>query len=645
MIINNKYTMDKIAITFPDGAIKEYDKNITALEIASSISKSLAKKTIAALIGDELKDSYHPITKSDTLELITIDDARALEIIRHDAAHLLAQAVQELYPETGVTIGPAIENGFYYDFVRDKAFTMDDLGKIEKKMHELSQKNITIEKEIWQRDAAIKFFQEKNEKYKAEIISEIPANQEITLYRQGDFIDLCRGPHARSTNFVKHFKLTKISGAYWRGDSNNQMLQRIYGTAWASKEQLEDYLHKLEEAEKRDHRKLGKELELFHIQEEATGSIFWHKQGAMIYKTLTNLISDILLKNGYFEVKTPLLIDRSLWEKSGHWDKFQEHMFIAKSEDRHLALKPMNCPAHIQIFNQGLRSYRDLPFRMSEFGCCHRNEPSGALHGLMRVRSFVQDDAHIFCTEEQITSETKKFTELLLNTYKIFGFEQVKVKFSDRPEKRSGSDEIWDKAEKSLLDAVAETNIKYELNPGEGAFYGPKLEFVLTDAIGRDWQCGTLQVDFVLPKRLGAKYIGQDSKTATPVILHRAIIGSFERFIGILIEHYAGKFPFWLAPTQVVIATVTNKSDAYAEEIYQILQNNNIRSEIDISSDKISYKIRKYSTQKIPFMFIIGEKEKSERSVQIREFGKKDQETLALSEIPNKLREINHIKI
>ena len=632
--------MGDIKITFPDGAVNNYKKNSTAIEIAESISKSLAKKSIVTVIDGQLKDIYTPIEKSVRLELITSDNPQALEVIRHDAAHLMAQAVKELYPETGVTIGPAIENGFYYDFVRDKPFVPEDLVKIEKKMRQLSDSSIPITREVWQRDDAIKFFKEQGEIYKAEIISEIPKGEEVSLYRQGDFIDLCRGPHARSTNFVKHFKLTKISGAYWRGDSKNQMLQRIYGTAWATKEQLDEYLYRLEEAQKRDHRKLGKELELFHIQEEATGSIFWHEKGAMIYKIIQDFLSKVLIKHGYFEVKTPLLIDRSLWEKSGHWDKFHEYMFIAESENRYLALKPMNCPAHIQIFNQQVRSYRDLPLRMAEFGCCHRNEPSGALHGLMRVRSFTQDDAHIFCTEDQITEETKKFSNLLLKIYKIFGFEKVKIKFADRPERRSGSDKIWDKAEKSLLDAIKYTDLEFEHNPGEGAFYGPKIEFVLTDTIGRDWQCGTLQVDFVLPEKLDAKYTDQDGEIKRPVMLHRAILGSFERFIGILIEHYAGRFPVWLAPIQVVVATITSKSDDYAKKVLALLEQNNIRSKLDITAEKIGYKIRKYSHLKTPLIFIIGEEERENNTVQIRTIGKKEQETLALSEITNKFKNI-----
>jgi threonyl-tRNA synthetase len=637
--------MENIEITFLDGNKKLYPKNITGLEVANSISKSLAKKSVIMLLDQKQYDLQTSITKSTTLELITLEDKRALEIIRHDAAHLLAQAVKELYPETQVTIGPAIKDGFYYDFARETPFTPDDLPKIEKKMRQLSEQNIAVTRAAFSRDKAVEFFKKQGEIYKAEIIAEIPQDQVITLYKQGAFIDLCRGPHARSTNFVKHFKLTKIAGAYWRGDSKNEMLQRIYGTAWLSKDDLNDYLDHLEEAAKRDHRKLGKELGLFHIQEEAAGSIFWHKNGTIIYNLIERFLSNILEQEDYFEVKTPLLIDKTLWEKSGHWDKFSENMFIAESEERKLALKPMNCPAHIQIFNQKIRSYKELPLRMSEFGCCHRNEPSGALYGIMRVRSFTQDDAHIFCMEDQITAETKKFSDLLLKTYKIFGFEKVKVKFSDRPEKRAGSEDIWDKAEQSLLAAVKEVGLEYEVNPGEGAFYGPKIEFVLTDAIGRDWQCGTLQVDFVLPERLDAKYMAENGKSATPVMLHRAILGSFERFIGILIEHYSGKFPFWLAPTQIVIATVTNKSDDYAKQVQSLLKKENIRVDLDISSEKISYKIRKYSHLKTPMIFIIGEAEKANQTVQIRRIGTKEQEVLALNEISNKLRGIKDIPI
>jgi threonyl-tRNA synthetase len=636
---------EQILITFPDGNKKSYDLGITPLEIANSISKSLAKKTIAAVVNDKQIDTYIPLKNSANLRFITLDDEgiEVQEIIRHDAAHLMAQAVKELYPEVQVTIGPAIENGFYYDFVREIPFKMEDLQKIEKKMKQLAKQNIEVFREVWQRNEAKKFFLAAGETYKAEIIDSISEDQEITLYRQGSFIDLCRGPHARSTSFIKNFKLTKVSGAYWRGDSKNQMLQRIYGTAFAKKEQLDEYLYRIEEAEKRDHRKLGKELDLFHIQEEATGSVFWHHNGATLYRIIQEFIRKIQNENGYYEVKTPMLIDKLLWEKSGHWSKFQENMFVAQSEGRELALKPMNCPAHIQIYNQKITSYKDLPYRIAEFGSCHRNEPSGALHGLMRLRGFVQDDAHIFCTEEQITAETEKFSNLLLSAYKIFSFSKVKVKFSDRPTKRAGTDEVWDKAEQALRNAIDSVGIPYDLNPGEGAFYGPKLEFVLTDTIGRDWQCGTLQVDFVLPERLDAKYTDNNGTQQRPVMIHRAILGSFERFIGILIEHYGGKFPFWLAPNQVAITTVTNKVDQYAKTVAKHLDQAGIRYIKDISADKIGYKIRKYSNYKIPMIFILGEDEMNNNRVQIRKLGDNNQENLALSEINNRLKEISDI--
>ncbi len=637
--------MAQIEIQFLDGNKKQFSKGITALEIATSISPSLAKKSVICLLDGEEKDIYHKIDKSSKLEFLTIEDDRTLEVIRHDTAHLMAQAVQELYPDTGVAIGPTIKDGFYYDFVRKNPFTPDDLLKIEKKMLHLAKQNIAIKREEWHKDEAINFFTKAGEFKKVEIISELPKNETISLYRQGNFIDLCRGPHARSTNFIKHFKLMKVAGAYWRGDSKNEMLQRIYGTAWNSKQDLEDHLKKIKLAEERDHRKLGKELGLFHIQEEAVGSIFWHEKGTIIYQLIEKFLFQALANNGYFQVKTPLLLDKLLWKKSGHWDKFKENMFIAESENRELALKPMNCPAHIQIFNQKITSYRELPLRMAEFGCCHRNEPSGALHGLMRVRSFVQDDAHIFCEEQQITEETIKFANLLLATYKVFGFEKVSIKFSDRPDKRVGSDAVWDKAENSLKKAVEKTKLPYEINKGEGAFYGPKLEFVLTDAIGRDWQCGTLQVDFVLPERLGAKYTNKQGKITRPVMLHRAILGSFERFIGILIEHFGGKFPFWLSPKQVAIATVTEKVADYAKKIEKELKKIGIRVILDNSADKISYKIRKYSTEKIPMIFILGEQEKEKGTVQIRELAKKEQENICLKEMLVKLEKLNKIPV
>jgi threonyl-tRNA synthetase len=630
--------MSKVELTFLDGSIKEYDAGISAFEVATSISKSLAKSSVVAKLNGEYIDLHDAINSSSKLELVTIESEEALEFIRHDTAHLLAQAVKELYPEAQVTIGPAIANGFYYDFAREKPFTEEDLVVIEKKMHFLSKQNIPIKREVWDRDEAVEFFKSMGESYKAELIASIPAGEKISLYRQGDFIDLCRGPHARSTGSCKNFKLTKVSGAYWRGDSNNQMLQRIYGTAWASKEQLDTHLHNLAEAAKRDHRRLGTELDLFHVQEEAAGSVFWHKNGAILYKIIEDFIAQEIEKQDYFQVKTPILIDRVLWEKSGHWEKFRENMFTVESEDKTLAVKPMNCPAHVQIFNQKVRSYRDLPLRMAEFGCCHRNESSGSLHGIMRVRSFVQDDAHIFCTEDQILSETKAFTELVLEVYKKFGFEKVKIKFSDRPETRAGSDEVWDKAENALKSAIDQIGLEYELNPGEGAFYGPKIEFVLTDVIGRDWQCGTLQVDFVLPKRLDANYISETGDHKKPVMLHRAILGSFERFIGILIEQYGGAFPYWLAPEQAAILNITNKVDSYAEEVFKLLREKGVRVIKDLSSDKISYKVRKYSNKKIPYLLIIGEAEQKNRTINLRTLGSEAQETLAIDDIVNKMK-------
>jgi threonyl-tRNA synthetase len=545
----------------------------------------------------------------------------------------MAEAVQELYPDTQVTIGPAIENGFYYDFAREKPFVPEDLEKIEKRMAEIVDRDEIITREVWARDDAINFFKEKGEHYKAQIIEAIPVDQDVSLYRQGDFIDLCRGPHLPSTvKLGKAFKLMKLAGAYWRGDSNNEMLQRIYGTAWADKKQLAAYLTMLEEAEKRDHRRLGREMELFHLQDVAQGSVFWHPKGWTLYRAVQDYMRTNLEAAGYVEVNTPQLVDRKLWEDSGHWEKFREAMFVAESEDRLLAIKPMNCPCHVQIFKQGTTSYRDLPIRMAEFGSCHRNEPSGALHGLMRVRAFTQDDAHIFCTEDQITSETKDFCDLLLRIYKDFGFEEVKVKFSDRPEVRAGSNETWDKAESALKEATEAAGLEWTLNPGEGAFYGPKLEFVLRDAIGRDWQCGTLQVDFVLPERLDATYIGVDGEKHRPVMLHRAILGSFERFLGILMENYAGKFPLWLAPVQAVVTTITSDADDYAHDVYEALKTAGIRAEIDVRNEKINYKIREHSHKKVPAIFVVGKREAEENKVAVRRLDGKDQEILALAE-------------
>lgn len=630
---------ETINITLPDGSQRQYNSGVTGHDIALSIGAGLAKAALAVKVDGKEMDLSREITGNAEISIITAKDAEGLEILRHDTAHILAQAVKELYENVQVTIGPSIEDGFYYDFSRAEPFTPEDLVKIEKRMTEIVKRDDAIVREIMGRSEAVKFFKAKGEKYKAEIIESIPGDEDITLYRQGDFIDLCRGPHSPSTGKPKAFKLMKVAGAYWRGDSNNEMLQRIYGTAWASEKDLQQYLTRLEEAEKRDHRKLGREMELFHIQEEAVGQVFWHDYGWTLYRNLENYIRAKLQKADYKEVKTPILVSRSLWEKSGHWEKFRENMFISESEDKPLAIKPMNCPCHVQIFNQGIKSYRDLPLRMAEFGSCHRNEPSGSLHGLMRVRGFTQDDAHIFCTEDQITSETVNFCNLLLEVYKDLGFNEVKVKFSDRPEVRAGDDTTWDKAESSLKEAIEAAGLAYTLNPGEGAFYGPKIEFVLTDAIGRDWQCGTLQVDFVLPERLGANYIGVDGDKHRPVMLHRAILGSFERFVGILIEQYAGKFPLWLSPVQVVVATVTNEADNYALEVQKILKESGIRAEVDISKEKISYKVRQQSLRKIPVIFAVGKNEMGNKTVSVRRLGSNNQEVLALNDIVNKIRD------
>lgn len=624
---------ETITITLPDGNTKEYAKNTTGKDIAAGISNSLLKAALAIKVNDELWDLTRPIDSDASVAIITGKDDDGLELIRHDAAHMMAEAVKELYPDTQVTIGPAIQDGFYYDFARDKPFTPEDLEKIEQKMNEISDRDEEVIREVWNRDDAITFFKDQGEEYKAEIISDLPEGEVITLYRQGDFIDLCRGPHAPSTGKIKHFKLMKLAGAYWRGDSKNAMLQRIYGTAWASEKDLKAYLKRLEEAEKRDHRKLGREMDLFHIQEEAVGQVFWHNKGWVLYRTLQDYIRTKLKQHHYQEVNTPMLVDRKLWEQSGHWDKFRENMFTSESEEKTLAIKPMNCPGHVQIFNQGIKSYRDLPVRMAEFGSCHRNEPSGALHGLMRVRGFTQDDGHIFCTEEQIADETKAFCDMLLEIYSDLGFDEVRVKFSDRPEVRAGSDEVWDKAESALREAVEATGLEYTLNPGEGAFYGPKIEFVLRDAIGRDWQCGTVQVDFVLPERFDTHYIGQDGAKHRPVMLHRAILGSLERFIGILIEQYTGRLPLWLAPEQIVVTTITNAVNDYAEEVYQKLLAKGFRVKLDSSSEKINYKIRLHSNAKIPVILTVGEKERADGSVSVRRLGSKKQEVLALSEL------------
>ena len=620
-----------LTITLPNKDKKNYQDPVTALQIAAEISPRLASDAFVAEVNGELWDLDRPIEKDSKVSILTSKNNETLNLIRHDAAHIMAEAVLELFPETQVTIGPSIENGFYYDFFREKKFNLSDLEIIEKRMHEIVDRDEKITREVWTRKQALDFFKNNNENFKVELVNAIPENETVTFYRQGNFIDLCRGPHAPSTKKLGHsFKLTKLAGSYWRGDSNNAVLQRIYGTAFLKDKDLKNYLLMIEEAEKRDHRKIGKELDLFHLQEEAVGSVFWHKKGWSIYLEIEAYMRR-KLKKSYEEVKTPQVIDRSLWEKSGHWDKFQEHMFMAKGDDeKTLALKPMNCPGHVQIYKQGLKSYKDLPIRMSEFGSCHRNEPSGALHGIMRVRQFTQDDAHIFCMNSQITDECVNFCELLQQIYKDFGFAGLKVKFSDRPEIRAGDNETWDKAEEALLKAVKAANISFTLNPGEGAFYGPKLEFVLTDAIGRDWQCGTLQVDFVLPERLGAFYVDADSQKKHPVMLHRAILGSLERWIGILIEQYSGRMPLWLAPTQVVICSIVESVNDYVLEIKESLDKSGIRNEIDIRNEKIGYKIREHSNNAIPIILVIGNQEKDKKTVAVRYLGSKNQEVLEI---------------
>ena len=620
-----------LTITLPNKDKKNYKSPVTALQIATEISPRLASDAFVAEVNGELWDLNRLINKDSTVSILTSKNNETLDLIRHDAAHIMAEAVLEIFPETQVTIGPSIENGFYYDFFREKKFNLSDLEIIEKRMHEIVDRDEKITREVWTRKQALDFFKKNNENFKVELVNAIPENETVTFYRQGNFIDLCRGPHAPSTKKLGHsFKLTKLAGAYWRGDSKNAVLQRIYGTAFLNDKDLKNYLLMIEEAEKRDHRKIGKELNLFHLQEEAVGSVFWHKKGWSIYLEIEAYMRR-KLKKSYEEVKTPQVIDRSLWEKSGHWDKFQEHMFMAKGDDeKTLALKPMNCPGHVQIYKQGLKSYKDLPIRMSEFGSCHRNEPSGALHGIMRVRQFTQDDAHIFCMNSQITDECVNFCELLQQIYKDFGFAGLKVKFSDRPEIRAGDDETWDKAEQALLKAVKAANISFTLNPGEGAFYGPKLEFVLTDAIGRDWQCGTLQVDFVLPERLGAFYVDADSQKKHPVMLHRAILGSLERWIGILIEQYSGRMPLWLAPTQVVICSIVESVNDYVLEIKESLDKSGIRNEIDIRNEKIGYKIREHSNKAVPIILVIGNQEKDKKTVAIRYLGSKNQQVLEI---------------
>ena len=630
---------EKIIITFPDGNKKEVDKGINGLELASQISKSLAKESVAIKINNEIKDISLPINGNASVAILKRDSEEALELIRHDCAHVMAEAVQELFPGTQVTIGPAIENGFYYDFARDEPFTVADLPKIEKKMHDIIQRNKNFIREVWSKEESIKYFKDKGEDYKVELINDLPDNEEISIYKQGDWLDLCRGPHMVSTKQIgKAFKLMKVAGAYWRGDSSNTMLTRIYGTAWATEKDLEQHLLQIEEAEKRDHRKLGREMDLFHFQEEAPGAVFWHPKGWTLFQSLINYMRNRQDKAGYVETNTPDMMDKSLWETSGHWDKFSDMMFRTEAKDDKIyAIKPMNCPGAVEIFKQGLKSYRDLPFLLSEFGKVHRYEPSGALHGLMRVRAFTQDDAHIFCTEDQITQESKTVCDLILSIYKDFGFDNVRIKFSDRPEKRVGDDAIWDKAEAALMQAMEATGLEYTLNPGEGAFYGPKLEFVLRDAIGRDWQCGTLQVDLNLPGRLGATYIGEDGNKKIPVMLHRALFGSLERFTGILIEHYAGHLPFWLSPLQAVVATITSDTDEYAYEVQKALVSKGIRAEIDTRNEKIGYKIREHSNSKVPAIIAVGKKEAQDKTVSVRRIGSSETKTFKLEDIVTNL--------
>jgi threonyl-tRNA synthetase len=623
------------AITLPDGSVRRYEGAVTGTAIAASIGPGLAKAALAMKVDGRPYDLSRTLDRDASVVFITRRDPDALEMIRHDAAHVLAEAVQSLYPGTQVTIGPSIENGFYYDFARNQPFTPDDFPAIEARMREIVARNEPFVREEWNREHAIQFFLDRGETYKAQLIRDLPETETITIYRQGDWLDLCRGPHMRATGDIgTAFKLTKVAGAYWRGDHRNAMLSRIYGTAWRDQKELDAYLHQIEEAEKRDHRRLGREMDLFHIQEEATGSIFWHPKGWRLYRTLEAYMRRRQEEAGYDEVKTPQLVDRSLWEKSGHWESYREHMFIAtvENEDKTLAIKPMNCPCHVQIFRNGLRSYRELPLRMAEFGACHRYEPSGALHGIMRVRAFTQDDAHIFCTEGQVAPETARFVAMLRSVYADLGFDSFRIKFADRPTLRAGDDSTWDRAEAALRDACRLAEVEYELNPGEGAFYGPKLEFVLRDAIGRDWQCGTLQVDYVLPERLDAEYVGEDSARHRPVMLHRAILGSFERFLGILIEHHAGRFPLWLAPVQVVVASIVSDAAPYAEEAAAILRGAGLQAVADTRNEKINAKIREHSLAHVPVLAVVGRREAEHRLLALRRLGGADQTLLPLDD-------------
>ena len=630
-------------IKLPDGKNLSFSKKITGLEIAEKISKSLSKQALVMSVDDQLKDLSHLIENDCSIKIFTSKDSEGLETIRHDTAHILAMAVQELFPSTQVTIGPVIENGFYYDFARKEPFTQEDLNKIENKMKEIVDRNEPTFREVWKRNKAISHFKDKGEIYKAEIIESIPENEDVSIYFHGKWNDLCRGPHLSSTGKIgKYFKLTKVSGAYWRGDSNNEMLQRIYGTSWSSQKDLDDYLKRIEEAEKRDHRKLGKEMDLFHFREDSPGSVFWHEKGWNLFQKLIDYMRAKQKKAGYKEINTPEILDKSLWEKSGHWEKFGEHMYTSTTPDEKVfAIKPMNCPGCVQVFNQGLKSYRDLPLRMSEFGKVHRYEPSGALHGLLRVRAFTQDDAHIFCTEDQITNECLSITNLILEIYKDLGFTNVLLQFSDRPEKRVGDDKIWDKAESALLKAIKQSKLKYEINEGEGAFYGPKIDFVLRDSIERDWQCGTLQVDLNLPGRLGASFVDKDGSKKIPVMLHRALFGSLERFIGILIEHYSGKLPFWINPLQAMVIPVSDEFDSYAKQVNETIKNVGINCEVDLKNHNLNYKIREHSLSKIPLLLICGKKEVDSNTVTIRRLDSNKQENMELKTFLKKFAALN----
>ncbi|MAT51717.1 MAG: threonine--tRNA ligase [Porticoccaceae bacterium] len=624
-------------VTLPDGSQRTFDNPVTVAQVAEDIGPGLAKAALAGKVDGELVDTSYRIDRDVNLAIVTGRDEDGLEVIRHSCAHLLAQAVKDLYPSAQVTIGPVIEDGFYYDFAFERPFTPEDLEKIEARMEELAKADYPVQRQLMDRDQAVEFFRNMGEDYKAEIIASIPSNEDISLYRQDEFIDLCRGPHVPSTGKIPAFKLTKVAGAYWRGDSSNEMLQRIYGTAWGNKKDLKAYLHRIEEAEKRDHRKLGKKLNLFHMQEEAPGMVFWHPRGWAVYRTIEHYMSAQQQRHGYQEIRTPQIVDFSLWKKSGHADKFGDDMFALKSEERDFAIKPMNCPCHVQVFNQGLKSYRDLPLRLAEFGSCHRNEPSGSLHGIMRVRGFTQDDAHIFCTEAQIQPEVSSFIDFLHEVYRDFGFDEVIYRLSTRPEQRVGSDEIWDKAEKALADALDSKGLPYELLPGEGAFYGPKIEFSLKDCIGRVWQLGTIQVDFSMPGRLDAQYVAEDGSRQVPVMLHRAILGSFERFIGILIEHYEGAFPVWLAPEQVVVMNITDKQAGYVRQVTEALQNKGFRVINDLRNEKIGFKIREHTLQRIPYLAVVGDREAETQTVAVRTRSGKDIGTLSLEAFADRL--------